>query len=229
MLRTGAAKSRSSVGFETPLPISRIAHFFVTSEADFEWNAVVHLGGPPGASTQHACVRRGSRGKQISRAGIDYASRRPDSTQRAEPWPPAIWNPPALPLVTEKAFSMKNEVDREAWHPHRNISCAAFRVRAVSVLAGQVEVTIPVQTLNSVWQLATGPSALVAGVPICRLLLSSAVEDHDGECGRGDDVPVRQRNAADWAVALKVIEPRCCTCSGCRAGTAFVHAQLGAR
>lgn len=94
----GRGMPRAVVGFETPLPDFTDCGF-TTSEANFDWNAVVHLGGLARALDR----RMPAFGEALSRdeiqRAIDYI--RGFCTSRA--WPHGDLNLPR-PLTTEKAF-----------------------------------------------------------------------------------------------------------------------------
>src|SRR5687768_8710898 len=94
----GRGAPRTVVGFDTPLPDFTDCAF-TTSEADVDWNAVVHTGGPVRALDPNMpAFGEALSTEQIQRV-IEHI--RGFCTSRA--WPHGNLNLPR-PLVTEKAF-----------------------------------------------------------------------------------------------------------------------------
>jgi hypothetical protein len=94
----GRGTPRTTVGFETPLPDFSDCGF-TTSEADFDWHAVTHVGGPVRALDRTMPAFGEALSREQIQSVIDHL--RGFCTNPA--WPHGDLNLPR-PLVTEKAF-----------------------------------------------------------------------------------------------------------------------------
>jgi hypothetical protein len=116
----GRGEPRSVVGFDTPLPDFTDCAF-TTSEADFDWNAVVHRGGPARGLDR----RMPAFGEALSLEQIRHAIEYVRGFCRSRAWPHANLNLPRA-LVTDKAFPENEAIVRVRRHKStssKRVSC----------------------------------------------------------------------------------------------------------
>jgi hypothetical protein len=146
---------RSVVGFDVRLPDFTDCSF-TTSEADFDWNAVVHLGGPARALDR----RMPAFGEALS----------PDEIQRAldhirgfcpsEAWPHGDLNLPR-PLLTAKAFP-ENEAVVSVAEPFEHFIETRFVLGRRVGPRSQIELAVPFNLNRAfgAWQRGLGDVAI---------------------------------------------------------------------
>lgn len=212
----GRGEPGSLVGFETPLPDFTDCAF-VTSEPDFEWNAVVHRGGPARGLGRHMpAFDEALSSEQIQRA-IDYVR----GFCRSRAWPHGNLNLPRA-LVTEKAFP-ENEVIVSMASPQEHFIETRFVYERRVGARSQVEFTIPfnVNQAFGTWQRGLGDVA--AGFK--QVLMSNARRGSIVSAAVEITFPTG-KEALGLGHRLKVFEPSALY-SQRLPGGAFVHAQVG--
>ena len=212
----GRGESRSLVGFETPLPDFTDCAF-VTSEADFEWNAVVHLGGPARGLDRHMPAFGEAFSAEQIQSVIDYVR----GFCRSRAWPPGNLNLPR-PLVTEKAFP-ENEVIVSAASPQEHFIETRFVYERRIGARSQVEVTIPFNVNQAFGSWQQGLGDVAAGFK--QVLLSSARRGSIVSAALEMTFPTGKETLG-LGRRLKVFEPSALY-SQRLPGDAFVHAQVG--
>jgi len=150
----GRGQPREMVGFDTPIPDFTDCQF-VTSEADVDWNAVVHLGGPARALDRHMPAFGEALSAEQIRRVIDYVR----GFCRSRAWPHGNLNLPR-PLVTEKAFPENEVIVRVASPEERFIETRFVYERRIGSRS-QVEFAVPfnVHQAFGAWQRGLGDVA----------------------------------------------------------------------
>jgi hypothetical protein len=151
----GRGVPRSTVGFETPLPDFTDCEF-TTSEADFDWNAVVHLGGPARALDRSMPAFGDALSQEDIQGIIEHV--RGFCTSRG--WPHGDLNLPR-PLVTNKAFP-ENEAFVRVAQPHENFVETRFVYERRIAARSQIELIVPfnVHLAFGRWQRGLGDMAV---------------------------------------------------------------------
>ncbi len=134
----GAGTARSTVGFETPLPDFTDCRF-TTSEADVEWGAVVHLGGPARGFDRIMPAF----GEALSREQIQSVIDHVRGFCSNPAWPHGNLNLPR-PFATKKAFP-ENEVLASVAVPARARDSVETRIVYAKRLGArsEIELTLP--------------------------------------------------------------------------------------
>ena len=147
----GTGAPRAVVGFDTPIPDFTDCAF-TTSEADFDWNAVLHLGGATRALDRKMPAFGEALNAEQIQGVIDHV--RGFCTSRA--WPHGDLNFPR-PLVTEKAFP-ENEAFARVSAPFENFIETLFVYEQRIGPRSQVELGVPfnVHRAFGAWQRGLG-------------------------------------------------------------------------
>ena len=212
----GRGQPREIVGFETPLPDFTDCQF-ATSEADADWNAVVHLGGPARALER----RMPAFGEALSAEQIQLAIDYVRGFCRSRAWPHGNLNLPRA-LVTEKAYPESEAFVRIASPEEHFIETRFVYERRIGARS-QVEIAVPfnVHQAFGAWQRGLGDIA-VGGKHV---LVHSAHTGSILSAGVEMTFPTG-KEALGLGHRLKVFEPFV-VYGQQLPGEAFVHAQLG--
>ena len=212
----GRGQPRSVVGFDTPLPDFTDCAF-ATSEADSEWNAVVHLGGPARALDRRMPAFGEAFSAEQIQSAIDYVR----GFCKSRAWPHGNLNLPRA-LVTEKAFP-ENEVIVRVASPEEHFIETQFVYERRIGPRSQIEFTVPfnVHQAFGAWQRGLGDVA--AGFK--QVLLARATTGSIVSAGVEMTFPTGKEDLG-LGRRLIVFEPFA-VYSQRLPGNAFVHAQVG--
>lgn len=151
----GRGAPRTVVGFDTPLPDFTDCAF-TTSEADVDWNAVVHAGGPVRALNRNMPAF----GEALSTEQIQRVIEHIRGFCTSPAWPHGNLNLPR-PLVTEKAFP-ENEAFARLSFPYSGFVETRFVFEARLGPRSQIELAVPFNVNHAFggWQRGLGDAAV---------------------------------------------------------------------
>ena len=212
----GRGEPRAVVGFDTPLPDFTDCAF-ATSESDFEWNAVVHRGGPARALDRRMpAFGEALTAEEIQRA-IDYVR----SFCRSRAWPHGNLNLPR-PLVTEKAFPENEAIVRVASPQEHFVETLFVYERRIGPRS-QVELAVPFNVTQAFGAWQRGLGDVTAGFK--QVLVHSTRKGAILSAGVDMTFPTG-KEALGLGHRLRVFEPFAVYSQRLPANI-FVHAQVG--